>query len=160
MYGEISGYGQTNDASGAMAPASNGTYYARAIRQAMRESNIAPQDISYFSLDGRAIPSSDQGEADALHLVFGTDVAHLAVSVPRTAQGHSYAAAGAIDTITALLALQQSTIPPTINCEQLNPGYGLDMVRDKARPQEKGSAILIGGRGIGGMNVVVAVKKV
>ena len=81
------------------------------------------------------------------------------MSVPRTAQGHSYAASGAIDTITALLALQHSTIPPTINCEQLNPHYGLDMVRDQARPLA-GSAVHIGGRGIGGMNVVVAVKKV
>jgi 3-oxoacyl-(acyl-carrier-protein) synthase len=170
IYGEIIGYGQTNDASEALTPSSNGTHYARAIHQAMRTGLMrtdmlrtgvihhAP-DIAYISLDGRAIPSSDQGEADALHRVFGADLSRIPTSVPRTAQGHSYAASGAIDTITALLALQHATIPPTINCEQLNPDYGLDMVRDEARSLT-GSTVLIGGRGIGGMNVVVAVQKV
>jgi len=166
IYGEITGYGQTNDASEALAPSSNGTHYARAIRQTMRSSvfrtgviHHAPDDLAYISLDGRAIPSSDQGEVDALHRVFGADLSRIPTSVPRTAQGHSYAASGAIDTITALLALQHATIPPTINCEQLNSDYGLDMVRDEARPLT-GSTVLIGGRGIGGMNVVIAIQKV
>jgi len=159
IYGEIAGYGQTNDANGLMPPSVNGTHYARAIRKAMRQGNLTPEDIGYFSLDGRAVASSDQGEVDALRQVFGADSEHLVVSVPRTSQGHSYAAAGSIDTITALLALQDKVIPPTINCEELNPDYGLNMVRDEARPLA-GSAVLIGGRGFGGVNAVVAVKKV
>jgi 3-oxoacyl-[acyl-carrier-protein] synthase II len=73
--------------------------------------------------------------------------------------GHSYAAAGPLDTITALLALQHGMIPPTINCEQLDPRYGLNMVREEAQPVS-GNAVLIGGRGVGGVNVVVAIKKV
>ena len=81
------------------------------------------------------------------------------MSVPRTMIGHSYAAAGVLDTITALMALQHRTIPPTINCEELDPGYGLNLVRDEARPLSQ-SAVLIGGRGAGGANVVLAVKKV
>jgi len=157
IYGEIVGYGQTNDANGPTPPSSNGTHYARAMREAMRRGNVTADDIGYFNLDGRAIPLSDQGEAEALHLTFGTAIDRLPVSVPRSSQGHSYAAAGAIDTITALLALHEKVIPPTINCEELDPAYGLDMVRDEARPLQ-GSAVLIGGRGIGGMNVVLAVK--
>lgn len=158
IYGEIVGYGQTNDANGPTVPSSNGTQYARAMRMAMRQGNLTPEDIGYFSLDGRAIPLSDQGEAEALHMVFGDHIDRLPVSVPRSAQGHSYAAAGALDTITALLALQEKVIPPTINCEELDPAYGLDMVRSEARPLD-GSAVLIGGRGIGGINVVLAVKR-
>jgi 3-oxoacyl-(acyl-carrier-protein) synthase len=92
-------------------------------------------------------------------MVFGSDLEKLPVSVPRTAQGHSFAATGAIDTITALLALREKVIPPTINCEELDPRFGLAMVQDEARPLA-GSAVLLGGRGIGGMNVVLAVKKV
>lgn len=157
IYGEIVGYGQTNDANGPTPPSSNGTQYARAIRLAMREGNLSPQDIGYFSLDGRALPSSDQGEAEALHMVFGDDT-QLPVSVPRTSQGHSFAAAGAIDTITAMLALQHDLIPPTINCEQLDQAYGLNMVRDEAQPFNS-PAVLLGGRGIGGMNVALAVRK-
>ncbi len=158
IYGEIVGYGQTNDANGPTPPSSNGTQYARAIRLAMREGSLSPQDIGYFSLDGRALAPSDQGEAEALHMVFGNDAQQLPVSVPRTSQGHSFAAAGAIDTITAMLALQHDLIPPTINCEQLDPGYGLNMVRDEAQPFTA-PAVILGGRGIGGVNVTLAVRK-
>jgi 3-oxoacyl-(acyl-carrier-protein) synthase len=164
IYGEIVGYGQTNDAHGLIAPSSEGVQYARAIYQALEEGNIQSADIAYFSLDGRAIPSSDQGEVAALRAAFAS--AHIPVSVPRTMLGHSYAAAGALDTITALLALKHSLIPPTINCEELLPHYGLNLVCDKARaiqPRDTGralQAVLIGGRGVGGTNVVLAIKQV
>ncbi len=157
IYGEFIGYGQANDALGLSPPSSDGRHYARAIRQVMQEGAIEPAHIAYFSLDGRALPSADQGEATALRL---NDLARIPVSVPRTTIGHSYAAAGAIDTITALLALQHESIPPTINCEELDPRYELDMVRDRARAmQPASSVVLIGGRGLGGVNAVLALKK-
>ena len=159
IYGEVVGFGQTNDAHGLQPPSSDGRHYARAIRLAFQEGNVDQQDIAYFSLDGRAIPASDSGEAEALHLVFGKNLAQLPVSVPRTLLGHSYGAAGAIDAITALLALRHGLIPPTINCEEPNPDHGLNLVQKEARPLV-GSTVLIGGRGIGGANVVLAIKKV
>ena len=125
----------------------------------MEEAGLRTEDIGYFSLDGQAIPPSDRGEADALHRAFGADLEELPVSVPRTMTGHSYAAAGLLDTITALMALQNGLIPPTINCEELNPDYGLNLVRDEARPLSQ-PAVLLGARGAGGANVVVAIKKV
>jgi 3-oxoacyl-(acyl-carrier-protein) synthase len=157
IYGEIVGYGHTNDAHGLLNPSSNGAQYARAIQLAMQGRNLSLEDIAYFSLDGRAIPSSDQGEAEALSMVFGTGLERLPVSVPRTMLGHSYAAAGALDAITALLALRHGMIPPTINCEQLDPRYGLNLVQQEAQPVS-GNAVLIGGRGVGGINVVVALR--
>jgi 3-oxoacyl-(acyl-carrier-protein) synthase len=161
IYGEIVGYGQTNDASMLRPAASDGKQYARAIRLAMQEGQLQPEDIAYFNLDGRALPEADQGEVRALQL---NDLAHIPVSVPRTTLGHSYAAAGAIDTITALLALKQGAIPPTINCEQLDPRYELDMVCDEARAMRTRNtvgcpAVLVGGRGLGGANVVLALRK-
>ncbi len=159
IYGEIVGYGQTNDASGVVPPPANGRQYSRAMCLAMHEAGLEARDIGYFSLDGQAIPASDQGEADALRRAFGTDLDDLPVSVPRTTLGHSYAAAGALDTITALMALKNGLIPPTINCEELVPCYGLNMVRDEARPMTQ-PAVLLGGRGTGGANVVLAIKKV
>jgi 3-oxoacyl-(acyl-carrier-protein) synthase len=159
IYGEILGYGQTNDAHGLVAPSSNGSQYARAIQLVMQEAQLQSQDIGYFSLDGQAIPSSDQGEADALHKVFGSDLERLPVSVPRTMLGHSYAAAGALDAITALLALQRGMIPPTINCEELDPRYGLNLVKEEARPLSA-PTVLLGGRALGGTNVVLALRKV
>ena len=159
IYGEIVGYGQTNDARGFGPNTQNGVQYARAMGLAMQEAQLQPEDIGYFSMDGRAIPQSDQAEVDALQRTFGADLLHLSVSVPRTMFGHSFAAAGVLDTITALLAFQYGMIPPTINCEQLLPQYGINLVRDEARSLSH-SAALIGGRSIGGANVVVAIKKV
>jgi 3-oxoacyl-(acyl-carrier-protein) synthase len=159
IYGEIVGYGQTNDAHGLQSLSSDGRHYARAIQLAMQEGHVDPQDIGYFSLDGRALLAADQGEAEALRLVFGNDLEQLPVSVPRTMLGHSYGAAGAIDAITALLALRHGLIPPTINCEQLNPDYELNLVRQAAHPLAA-STVLIGGRGVGGANVVLAIKAV
>ena len=158
IYGEVIGYGQTNDAGGLTVPSSNGKHYARAISLAMQEGELCSQDIGYFSLDGQAIPASDQGEVDALRLTFGPDLEHLPVSVPRTMLGHGYAAAGALDTITALLALQHGFIPPTINCEELDPHYGLNMVREEMRPLSR-PAVLLGGRAMGGANVTLALKE-
>lgn len=159
IYGEIVGFGQTNDAHALSVPSSNGKYYARAIQYAMQEGNVCPQDIAYLSLDGRAIPASDQGEVEALQMVFGTDFEHLPVSVPRTMLGHSYAAAGAIDAIAALLGLHHGLIPPTINCEELDPSYRLHVVQKEACPLF-GTTVLIGGRGVGGANVVLAMKAI
>ena len=158
IYGEVIGYGQTNDAHGFAAPSANGRQYARAMMLALREGNIVPAEIGYVSLDGRAVPSSDQGEVEALRLTFGDALDHLPVTVPRTMIGHSYGAAGALDAITALLALQHGLIPPTINCEELDPRYAIDLVRDEARPFSE-PVVLLGGRGVGGANVVIALKK-
>ncbi|HEX6483209.1 MAG TPA: beta-ketoacyl-[acyl-carrier-protein] synthase family protein [Ktedonobacteraceae bacterium] len=159
IYGEIVGYGQSNDASGQKMPAADGTQYARAMRLALQEARLSPYDVAFVSLDGRAIPASDRSEAEALHTVFGSHLAQVPLSVPRTMLGHSFAAAGALDTITVLLSLQHNLIPPTINCEELDPRYGLNLVREEARPF-LGSAVLVGGRSIGGANVVVALQKV
>ncbi len=159
IYGEIIGYGQTNDAHGWHPPTASGKHYARAMSLAMRDGDIRPEDIGYISLDGRALPIADQAEVAALHLALGSYATTLPVSVPRTMLGHSYAAAGALDTITGLMGLQQRLIPPTINCEELDPRYGLQLVRDEARPLS-GSTVVIGGRGLGGANVVLAVRAV
>jgi len=159
IYGEIVGNGQSNDARGFGPVTQNGVQYARAMCLALQEAKLQPEDIGYFSLDGCANPLSDLAEVDALQRTFGTHLQHLPVSVPRTMSGHSFAAAGALDTITALLAFQYGMIPPTINCEQLIPRYGLNLVQNEARPLSHSTA-LIGGRGIGGANVVLAIKKV
>ena len=158
IYGEIVGYGQTNDAHGLGNPSPDGSLYARAIQLAMEEGDVCQEDIAYFSLDGRAVPSSDRGEAEALHMVFGSNLERLPVSVPRTMLGHSYAAAGTLDAITALLALRYGLIPPAINSDELDSRYGLNLVRKVALPLS-GRAVLIGGRGMGGINVALALQK-
>src|SRR5581483_5640384 len=121
IYGEILGAGQTSEASTSLSLSSMGTYYAHAINLALQEARLQPAEIDYFNLDGRAKVEADQAEENALLTVFGRRVAELPVSVPRTMLGHSYAAAGALDAITTLLALREGHIPPTLNCEQPDP---------------------------------------
>jgi 3-oxoacyl-(acyl-carrier-protein) synthase len=164
IYGEIVGYGQTNDAHGLVAPSADGTRYAKAICQALQQGDISVQDVAYMSLDGHALPQSDQGEAEALQMAFGAHLRDIPTSVPRTTFGHSYAAAGAIDTITALLALKHGRIPPTINCEELEPDYKFQLVRDTSHKltatDQQPQVALVAGRGTGGVNSVLALKKV
>ena len=158
IYGEIVGFGSTHDARSPLSPSSDGMYYARAIRLALADAHLEAENIDYFNLDGRASPEADRAEADALCEVFAARVASLPTSVPRTMSGHSYAAAGALDTITTLLALHDQQLPPTLNCEQLDPRYQLHLIRDRAQPFT-GSTALIGGRGLSGANVVLAVRR-
>src|SRR5581483_11955034 len=125
---------------------------ARAMQLAMQEAQMQANHLAYISLDGRAIRSSDSGEAHALCLTFGNQAAAIPVSVPRTTIGHSYAAAGALDIITATLALKHQIIPPTINCDEPDPCYDLNLVRDQARDMIASNvpqAVLLGGRGVG-----------
>jgi 3-oxoacyl-(acyl-carrier-protein) synthase len=162
IYGEIAGYGQTNDAHGLIPPSPDGKRYARAMQLALQEAHIQPAHLAYISPDGRAIRSSDCGEAHALRLTFGNDAATIPVSVPRTTIGHSYAATGALDAIIALQALKHQTIPPTINCDEPDPCYNLNLVRDEARDiaaSHEQQAVLLGGRAVGGMNVALVIKQ-
>ena len=158
IYGEILGSGSTHDARSPLLPAPDGTYYARAMRLALQDAQLQPADIDYVNLDGRASLHADLAESAALHEVFGERAAMLPVSVPRSMLGHSYAAAGALDTITTLLALREQQLPPTLNCEQPDPRHRLNLVRDQARPFV-GQHALIGGRGLSGSNIALAVGK-
>ncbi|HEY7418569.1 MAG TPA: beta-ketoacyl-[acyl-carrier-protein] synthase family protein [Ktedonobacteraceae bacterium] len=161
IYGELAGYGQTNDAHGLVAPSADGRRYARAMQDAMQEAHLSADELAYISLDGHAIPTSDQGEVHALYLALGKEAATIPVSVPRTSIGHSYAAAGALDTIIALQALQHRCIPPTINCTTPDPRYEIHLIRDKAHVisnEQHRNAALVCGRATGGSNIVLAIK--
>ena len=157
VYAEIAGFGQTNDAHSLRTAPADGKHYARAIGLALNEARIHPSCIGYVSPDGRALAAHDHSEVEALYQVFGADAAHVPVSVPRTMLGHSFAAAGALDTITALLSLEHCLIPPTINCDMPDPRYTLNLVQDEARPLSK-DAVLICGRSLTGANVALVVR--
>ncbi|HEY3992542.1 MAG TPA: beta-ketoacyl-[acyl-carrier-protein] synthase family protein [Ktedonobacteraceae bacterium] len=157
IYGEILGAGQTSDASAPLPLSPTGTYYARAIILALQEAHLQPAEIDYFNLDGRAEPLADLAEESALAQVFGERVASLHVSVPRSMLGHSYAAAGALDAITTLLALRDQRIPPTLHSEQPDPRSRLNLVRESAR-SFTGTTALIGARSLSGSNIVLAVR--
>ncbi|GCE13791.1 beta-ketoacyl-[acyl-carrier-protein] synthase family protein [Tengunoibacter tsumagoiensis] len=165
IYGEIIGYGQSNDALGLQAPGRDGARYAQALCQALQAELIEAPDLAYLSLDGRASIPSDQGEHNALSRLFGSQLPQIPVSVPRTLFGHAYAAAGALDAIIAFLALKHGQIPPTFNCEQLDERYELNVIRGEAQAirsrdgERLPDTVLLGGRGLGGINVGLALRR-
>jgi 3-oxoacyl-(acyl-carrier-protein) synthase len=162
IYGEVVGYAQTcapGVLSADMSP--DLATYVRALQLALAEAQMRPEDIACVFVDGRAVPVWDAIETAALREVFGSALDTLPCSVPRTQYGHTLAAAGALDTICAVMALQEHRVPPTINCEEPDsrscpPG----LVRGGMREQEGGpEGGLICARGLGGSHVVLAIKR-
>ncbi len=162
IYGEIVGYAQTY-APGVLSVdlQPDIATYVRALQLALTEADMRPEDIACVFLDGRAIPAWDAIETAALREVFGSALDTLPCSVPRTQFGHSLAAAGALDTICALLALQEGLVPPTINCEEPDtlhcpPG----LVRKSTLKQDVAAqGGLICARGLSGSHTVLAIKR-
>jgi 3-oxoacyl-(acyl-carrier-protein) synthase len=163
IYGEIVGYAQT------CAPCNITTVgepdiatYARALQLALTEARLTMEEIACVYLDGRALPAWDAAEARALRAVSGALYETLPCSVPRTQFGHSLAAAGALDTISALLALQEGILLPTLNCEEPDARFcPPGLVRKEAQEQRSyGQAALICARAFGGSHAVLAVRKI
>jgi 3-oxoacyl-(acyl-carrier-protein) synthase len=162
IYGEIVGYAQTcapGVLSADLLP--DVATYVRALQLALTDAQMRPEDIACVFADGRAIPAWDAIETAALREVFGSVLDTLPCSVPRTQFGHTLAASGALDTICALLTLQERRVPPTINCEEPDPRYcPPGLVRGKMREQEgHPQGGLICARGLGGSHVVLAIKR-
>jgi 3-oxoacyl-(acyl-carrier-protein) synthase len=162
IYGEVVGYAQTNSPRATSLPGQPDlAAYTRALQLALTEAQLTPEEIACVYLDGRALPAWDAVEADALHEVFQDTFETLACSIPRTQFGHSLAAAGALDTICALLSLRDGFLPPTLNCEQPDPRScppGLVRAREQVQ-NTQAQAALICARALGGSHVVLAVKK-
>ena len=162
IYGEIVGYAQTS-APGVLSAdlLPDVATYVRTLQLALAEAQMRPEDIACVFPDGRAIPAWDAIETAALREVFGAVLDTLSCSVPRTQFGHTLAAAGALDTICALLTLQEHRVPPTINCEEPDPrSCPPGLVRGSMREQEghlQGG--LVCARGLGGSHVVLALKR-
>ncbi|GCF11164.1 beta-ketoacyl-[acyl-carrier-protein] synthase family protein [Dictyobacter arantiisoli] len=162
IYGELIGYAQTTTPLNLLhLTQSASASYTRALSLALEQADLTPEDIACLYLDGRAIPDWDSSETAALREIFGTHFETLPCSVPRSQFGHSFAAAGALDTISALLGLRDALIAPTINCDEpaahaCPPG----LVRNQTANQHAtANTALLCARGLGGSHVVLAVRK-
>ncbi|MCG8430600.1 MAG: beta-ketoacyl-[acyl-carrier-protein] synthase family protein [Candidatus Omnitrophica bacterium] len=153
----ISGYGTTCDGYDRIRPASDGKQLARAIRMALKDADAAASDIDYISLDGCAVDEWDRSEASAIEQVFGVRVKEIPVSCPKSMFGNLLGASGAVDMIAAVLAMENSLIPPTINLDEPDPDT-LMFVRDKARKHSINRALIIS-RGRGGINAALVIEK-
>jgi 3-oxoacyl-[acyl-carrier-protein] synthase II len=158
IYAEIVGYGMTSDAYHMTAPDPDGDGAVRAMTAALRDGDLRPEDVGYINAHGTSTPYNDKTETLAIKQVFGAHAHRLAVSSTKSMTGHLLGAAGGIEAIVTVLALQQSVLPPTINYETLDPECDLDYVPNVARRVEVEVAIS-NGFGFGGTNATLAFRR-
>lgn len=158
IYAEIVGYGATGDAYHITAPAPGGEGGARAMKMALEDGGLTPEEIAYINAHGTSTDYNDKFETLAIKEVFGDHAYKLAVSSTKSMTGHLLGAAGGIEAIFTVLALKESVLPPTINYETPDPECDLDYVPNKARQQEIKAAIS-NSLGFGGHNATIAFRK-
>jgi 3-oxoacyl-[acyl-carrier-protein] synthase II len=158
IYAELAGYGNTADAYHLTAPSPNGEGAARCMRIALRTAGLNRDDISYINAHGTSTPSGDIAETQAIKTVWGHQARKLPVSSTKGATGHMLGAAGAVEMVICVKAIQTDCIPPTINYQVADPECDLDYVPNTAR-QIKVNAVLNNSFGFGGHNASMVAKK-
>lgn len=159
MYAEIVGYGASGDAYHITAPDPEGDGAARAMRMAIRNAGLQPSDIGYINAHGTSTPMNDKFESMAIKTTFGDHAYKLAVSSTKSMIGHTLGAAGAIEALISILAMNEGVLPPTINLNTPDPDCDLDYIPNVAR-QTKVNAVLSNSFGFGGHNVSLVFKSV
>ena len=158
IYAEIVGYGSTGDAFHITAPAPEGEGGARAMKKAIEDGDIAPEEVDYINAHGTSTPYNDRYETSAIKKVFGSHAYQLAVSSTKSMTGHLLGAAGGIEAIFSVLAIKEGILPPTIHVETPDPECDLDYVANEARKQDIRVAIS-NSLGFGGHNATIAFRK-
>jgi nodulation protein E len=153
---EIVGFGMSADACHITQPSAEGP--ARAMRMALRDAGLAPEQIAYINAHGTATEVNDRTETAAIRLVFGAHADKLAVSSTKSMHAHTLGAAGAIEAAASALTLANGIIPPTVNYSKPDPVCDLDFVPNTARIQQV-EACLSNSFAFGGLNAVLALRK-
>ncbi|MDR3594836.1 beta-ketoacyl-ACP synthase II [Clostridium sp.] len=155
---EVVGYGSTCDAYHITSPDPDGTGAARAMKDAIEEAGIKPEEVSYINAHGTSTELNDKFETFAIKKAFGEDAYKVPISSTKSMTGHLLGAAGAIEAIICAKALQEGFIPPTIGYETKDEELDLDYVPNVGRKQELEYA-LTNSLGFGGHNATLLLKK-
>ena len=158
IYAELAGYGNTADAHHLTAPSPGGEGAARCMKMALRNAGLNTTDITYVNAHGTSTPQGDIAETEAIKAVFGDYARKLVVSSTKGATGHMLGAAGAVETIVCIKAIETDTVPPTINYDTPDPQCDLDYVPNTALKM-KVNAIVNNSFGFGGHNATITAKK-
>ena len=154
IYGEIAGYGSSLNAYRMTDPPPDGSGPDIAMNNALRESGLAKEEIDHVVAHGTGTPGGDVSETFAIKKVFGDHAKNLAVNSNKSMTGHTTCAAGALSLMTALLAMRDGVIAPTINLDNPDPELDLDYVPNEAR-EATVSAAMVNAFAFGGTNAVL-----
>jgi 3-oxoacyl-[acyl-carrier-protein] synthase II len=159
IYCEVAGIGLTDDAFHITQPAEGGEGAVRSMKLAIEDANLTINDIDYLNAHGTSTYFNDKNETLAIKTVFGNDLAKkLSISSTKSMTGHLLGAAGAVEAIATILAIENDTIPPTINYSTPDPECDLDYTPNKPKSR-KIRAALSNTFGFGGHNATICFKK-
>lgn len=158
IYAEIAGFGTTCDAHHLTAPDPEGLWVAKAIELALSDAGMRPEDIDYVSAHGTSTPLNDPIETKAIKHAFGQHAYKLKISSLKSMIGHCIGAAGAIETIAAILGMNEGYIHPTINLDNPDPECDLDYVPNKGIHMPV-RAFVKESMGFGGQNAVLVITR-
>lgn len=160
IYAEVVGSGLTADAHHITAPHPEGIGASEVMRLALEDANIKPSDIDYINVHGTSTPLGDIAECKAIKKVFGDDAYDLNISSTKSMTGHLLGAAGAIEALALVMAINKSIIPPTINFTESDPNIDskLNFTFNKAQERNVDYA-LSNTFGFGGHNACIVLKK-
>jgi 3-oxoacyl-[acyl-carrier-protein] synthase II len=157
VYAELAGGAVTSDAYHVTAPEPSGYSAAMAITRALKRAGVEPDEVGLVVAHGTGTPLNDASETAAIKKALGEHAYRVAVTGPKSMVGHQLGAAGAVSALTAVLALHEGVVPPTINLETPDPQCDLDYVPLTARQMPVGVA-LANGFGFGGQNGVIVFR--
>ncbi len=158
IYAEIIGYGNTADAFHLTMPDETGSGARRAMQRALNDAGIQPEAIDYINAHGTSTPYNDKFETMAIKKVFGDHAKKLAVSSTKSMTGHALGAAGGIEAVFSVLAINNNMLPPTMNLDTPDPDCDLDYVPNRAR-ESKVDCVLSNSFGFGGTNACLVFKR-
>ncbi|NVJ59378.1 MAG: beta-ketoacyl-ACP synthase II [Gammaproteobacteria bacterium] len=159
IYGELVGYGATSDAYHITAPCPEGKGQSSAMRKALSMAGLNPEQVDYINAHGTSTKLNDKIETKAIRDVFSEAAKTVSISSTKSMTGHLLGAAGVVESIFSLLALNHNTIPPTINLNDADPDCDLDYTPNHAK-QKKVDICLSNSFGFGGTNASLVFKKV
>ncbi|MDR6842248.1 beta-ketoacyl-ACP synthase II [Pseudoxanthomonas sacheonensis] len=159
IYCELAGFGASSDAFHMTAPSENGEGPARCMAMAMKDAKINPDQVEYLNAHGTSTPLGDLAETLAMKRAFGDHAYKTMVSSTKSMTGHLLGAAGGVEAIFSVLAIDRGVIPPTINLENPGEGCDLDYVPNVAR-EKKIDVAMSNGFGFGGTNGTLVFKRI
>jgi 3-oxoacyl-[acyl-carrier-protein] synthase II len=158
IHAELAGYGVTADSYHITAPDPEGRGCSTAVKLAIADAGLKPEDIQYYNAHGTSTEINDPTETKMLKIAFGDHAKKLKISSTKSMHGHCIAGGGGIEAIACILAIRDGFFPPTINLDNPDEGCDLDYVPNKAQYGEV-KAAMSGSLGFGGHNGMVVFKK-
>ncbi|WP_053205571.1 beta-ketoacyl-ACP synthase II [Jiangella muralis] len=160
VYAEIAGSGMSADAHHIAQPEPTGRGVITAIRKALTDAGLSPDDIAHVNCHATSTPTGDAAESVALNAVFGDRTPSIPVTAPKSMIGHLLGGAGAVESLATVLTLHHGLVPPTANVDDVDDDINLDIVRGTPRKLDDGPlAALNDSFGFGGHNVVLAFRR-